>query len=81
MKGEQLELPLWEALRRAQQTPETVEVIQVLDAMEVTAAQLPEAEQLRFAGEALLQIAALYEARAGFLLTEWEDAYRDPSVA
>jgi hypothetical protein len=81
MKEEQLELPLWEELRRAQQTPETVEVIQVLDAMAVTAAQLPEAEQLRFAGEALLQIAALCEARAGFLLTEWEAAYRDPIVA
>ncbi len=31
-------------------------------------------------GEALLQIADLCAARAGLLLTEWEEAYRDPVV-
>lgn len=50
--------------------PETVEMMQILDAMNVTAAQLPEAARLQFAGEALLQIAELCVARAGFLLTE-----------
>ncbi len=80
MKGEQLELELWEELRRAQQRPETVGVAQVLDAMETTVAQLPEAERLRFAGEALLQIAELCETRAGLLITEWEQAYRYPRV-
>lgn len=54
MTAEQLELDLWEELRRAQQMPETVGVAQILDAMEVTAAQLPEAARLQFAGEALL---------------------------
>ena len=58
--------------------PETVEVMQILDAMEVTAAQLPEAARLQFAGEALLQIAELCAARATILMTEWEEAYRDP---
>lgn len=80
MKGEQLELNLWEELRRAQQMPETVEVVQILDTMEVTAAQLPEAARLQFAGEALLQIAQLCAARANVLMTEWEEAYRDPVV-
>lgn len=80
MKGEQLELNLWEKLRRAQQMPETVGVAQILDAMEVTVAQLPEAERLRFAGEVLLQIADLCAARAGLLMGEWEEAYRDPIV-
>lgn len=80
MKGEQLELNLWEELRRAQQMPETVEVVQILDTMEVTAAQLPEAARLQFAGEALLQIAELCAARATVLMTEWEEAYRDPVV-
>lgn len=80
MNGEQLELNLWEELRRAQETPETVGVTQILDAMEVTAAQLPEAARLQFAGEALLQIAKLCAARADVLITEWEEAYRDPIV-
>lgn len=80
MKGEQLELNLWEELRRAQQMPETVEVVQILDTMEATAAQLPEAARLQFAGEALLQIAELCAARATVLMTEWEEAYRDPVV-
>lgn len=80
MKGEQLELDLWEELQRAQQMPETVQVAQMLDAMEVTVAQLPKAERLRFAGEALLQIANLCAVRAGLLMTEWEEAYRDPVV-
>jgi hypothetical protein len=80
MKGEQLELNLWAELRRAQQMPETVEVVQILNTMEVTAAQLPEAARLQFAGEALLQIAELCAARATVLMTEWEEAYRDPIV-
>lgn len=80
MTGEQLELDLWEELRRAQQMPEVAGVAQILDAMEVTAAQLPQAERLRFAGEALLQIANLCAARAGLLMGEWEEAYRDPVV-
>jgi hypothetical protein len=48
--------------------------------VEVTAAHLPEAERLRFAGDALLQIAELCEARAGVLMTQWEESCRDPIV-
>jgi len=80
MKGEQLELNLWEELRQAQQMPETVQVAYFLDAVETTASQLPEGDRLRFAGEALLQIAELCATRAGLLITEWEEAYRDPRV-
>lgn len=80
MKGEQLEINLWEELRQAQQMPERVGVVQMLDAVEVAAAQLPEADRLRFAGEALLQVAQLCAARAGLLMDEWEEASRDPIV-
>ncbi|MBD1997589.1 hypothetical protein H6G00_13295 [Leptolyngbya sp. FACHB-541] len=80
MKEEQLELALWSQLRQAQQMPETVGVGQILDAVEVAAAQLPESDRLRFAGEALLQVAQLCAARAGLLMDEWEEASRDPIV-
>jgi hypothetical protein len=80
VKGEQLELDLWFQLRQAQQMPETVEVTQLLDAVEVAAAQLPESDRLQFAGEALLQVAQICAARAGLLMDEWEEASRDPMV-
>lgn len=74
-------MPLWEQLRLAQQVPEASNVGAMLDAVEATTAQLPDAEQLRLAGEALLQVATLCAARAELLLTEWEESYRDPIVA
>ena len=80
MTATQLELELWDQLQLAWQIPEAIDVAQMLDAVEATAAQLPEAEQLRFAGDALLQIAELCAARAGVLMTQWEDSYRDPIV-
>ncbi len=81
MQPKQLELALWEQLRLAQQVPETSNVGAMLDAVEATTAQLPDAAQLRLAGEALLQVATLCAARAELLLTEWEETYRDPIVA
>ncbi|WP_206756484.1 hypothetical protein [Oculatella sp. FACHB-28] len=60
--------------------PETVKVTQLLDAVEVAAAQLPESDRLWFAGEALLQVAQLCAARAGLLMDEWEETSRDPIV-
>ncbi|MBD2054623.1 hypothetical protein H6F88_01020 [Oculatella sp. FACHB-28] len=80
MKGKQLELDLWSQLRRAQQMPEMIEVTQMLDAVEVAAAQLPESDRLRFAGEALLQVAQICETRAELLMSEWEETSRDPVV-
>lgn len=80
MKGEQLEIDLWNQLRRAQQMPETVGVAQILDAVEVAAARLPETKRLQFAGEALLQVAQICETRAELLMSEWEEASRDPVV-
>ena len=52
----------------------------MLDAVEAAAAQLPEAERLRFAGDALLQMAEVCAARSDVLMTQWEEAYRDPIV-
>lgn len=80
MKAEQLELELWDQLQRAQQSPEFVDMESMLDAVETTMAHLPESEQLRFAGEALLQVAELCAARSDLWLTEWEETSRDPVV-
>ena len=80
MKAEQLELELWDQLQRAQQSPEFVDVESMLDAVEATVAHLPESEQLRFAGEALLQVAELCAARSALWMTEWEETSRDPVV-
>lgn len=73
-------LELWDQLRLAQQAPEAINLAQMLDAVEATAAQLPEAQRLRFAGDALLQIAELCAARAGALMTQWEETHRDPII-
>lgn len=80
MTATQLELELWDQLQLARQMPEAIDLAQMMDAVEVTAAQLPEAERLRFAGDALLQMAELCAARAGVLMTEWEESCRDPIV-
>ncbi|MCY7273440.1 MAG: hypothetical protein LH702_06765 [Phormidesmis sp. CAN_BIN44] len=80
MRTTQLELELWEQLQLAQQMPEAIDMTQLLDVVEVTAAQLPEAQRLQFAGDALLQMAELCAVRANMLFTEWEEAYRDPIV-
>ena len=80
MRVTQLELELWDQLQRAQQMPEAIDVSQLLDVLEVVAAQLPESQRLQFAGDALLQMAELCAVRAGVLFTEWEEASRDPIV-
>lgn len=80
MTARQMEWEMWDQLQQAQQMPEAINVAQMLDAVEATAAQLPEAERLRFAGDALLQIAELCAARAGALMTQWEESARDPIV-
>jgi len=80
MTERQLELELWDQLRLAQQAPEAINLAQMLDAVEATAAQLPEAQRLRFAGDALLQMAELCAARAGALMTQWEETHRDPII-
>jgi len=71
MKPVQLELNLWAELEDFQN---------LLDAVERVVSHLPESQQLRVAGDALLRIAELCESRAELLTTEWEEAYRDPIV-
>ena len=78
--NQQLELPLWDSLRAAQIMPEQANVAELLGQMEVAIAQMPEPEQLQAAGEVLLRVAELCAVRAEALITEWEDAYRDPIV-
>ena len=71
MKPVQFELNLWEELEDFQQ---------LLDGVEAIVSHLPESEQLQAAGNALLRIAQMCESRAEMLMTEWEEAYRDPIV-
>ncbi|HEY9628113.1 MAG TPA: hypothetical protein V6C84_12510 [Coleofasciculaceae cyanobacterium] len=80
MRAEQLELELWNQLQRAQQSPDLMNVESMLDAVEAMVAHLPESEQLRFAGEALLQVAELCAARSALWMMEWEETSRDPVV-
>ena len=80
MTARQMEWEMWDQLQQAQQMPEAINVAQMLDAVEATAAQLPEAQRLRFAGDALLQIAEPCAARAGALMTQWEETHRDPII-
>ncbi len=71
MKPIQLELNLWSELEDFQH---------LLDGVEAFVSHLPESQQLQVAGDALLRIADLCESRAELLITEWEEAYRDPIV-
>jgi len=80
MKNEPPELDLWTTLHTERLCPETLDVGLLLDAIDATVAQLPKSEQLRCAGEALLQVAELCERHAQLLITEWEETYRDPIV-
>ncbi len=78
--NEQLELPLWETLKVARQMPDQVDWEELLGQVEAGLDQVPEAERLKWAGEALLQVADVYATRSEVLMTEWEEAYRDPVV-
>jgi hypothetical protein len=79
--NQQLELPLWETLQAAQRMPEHVNLEELLGQMEQVLAQVSEPERLRLAGDVLLRVAEVIAARSEVLITEWEDAYRDPVVA
>lgn len=78
MDIQQLELPLWSQLQSARLAPEVVDLVAVLDQTERAISQLPESQQMQVAAEAMLQLAQLYSLRAGVLIDNWENAYRDP---
>jgi hypothetical protein len=80
MKPISYELDLWEQLQLAQQMPEAIDLAQLLALMEAMAVQLPEAQRLQFAGDVLLRMAELCATRADVLVTNWEEAQRDPIV-
>lgn len=81
MDIQQLELPLWSQLQSARLAPQAIDLVAVLDQAERAIAQLPESQQMQVAAEAMLQLAQLCSLRAEVLITEWEDAYRDPVVS
>lgn len=80
MNGQQLELPLWSQLQISRLAPESIDLEAILDQVEQEIAQLPEAMQMQAAGEAILQLAQLQLLRSEVIITDWENAYRDPHV-
>lgn len=80
MNGQQLELPLWSQLQLSRLAPESIDFEAILDQAEQEIAQLPEAMQMQAAGEAMLQLAQLQLLRSEVIITDWENAYRDPHV-
>lgn len=77
---EQLDLPLWKTLQSARMMPEQVDFEGLLAEVEKGISQVPEAEQLRLAGEAFLRLAEVYAARSETWMEEWEQASQDPMV-
>jgi hypothetical protein len=64
----------------AQMMPERVDFEELLAEVDEAISQVPQSEQLRLAGEALLRMAEVYAARSETWIEEWEQASRDPVV-
>ncbi|OUC11726.1 MAG: hypothetical protein B0A82_26390 [Alkalinema sp. CACIAM 70d] len=67
-------------LQRAKQMPEIADLRSLLADIDPVLTQFSQLQQLKLAGDLLLELAELYESRAQALMGEWEDAYRDPIV-
>lgn len=61
---EHIELPLWEMLQEAAISPEAANLEQLLDVLDESLPQLNTAMQLQVGGEAIAQIANLFEERS-----------------
>lgn len=72
MEIEQLELDLWNALERARQFPETMNVRSLCDALEYAIVDQPLAEQLRVVAEGIEQLVGVYAERANYLIDGYE---------
>jgi hypothetical protein len=83
MLTQQLELNLWQALEAAAQAPDTANLQGLCDALEQTLTQQPLAQQLAIAGEGLVQLCAVYAARADLLIAQWEYRHnpKEPAVS
>lgn len=79
-QNQSLEERLWETLQAAAGMPEQVNLAALLMLVDASIAKLPEPARLQLAGEALLRVSEIHARRSEMLITEWEEAYRDPIV-
>ena len=70
----QLELNLEVALEEASERPETADVLSLWSQFEGELAGLEQRDRLRVAGDILVQLAGLCEAKADVLWEDWQDA-------
>ena len=71
----QLELSLEVALEEAAEMPETVDVLRLWQQFEKDLAGLDQRDRLRVAGDVLMQLAGLCEAKSEVLWEDWQDAH------
>ncbi|MBE7384715.1 MAG: hypothetical protein F6J95_025290 [Leptolyngbya sp. SIO1E4] len=82
MNAKQLELELDLALEDAAEMPVLADLNALWQQAEPVIVQLSVHEQLRLGGKVIDQLAGLHQARAEFLLGDWENTYnpQDPTV-
>lgn len=73
----QLELNLEVALEEAAEMPEQADVLSLWAQFEGDLAGLPQRDHLRVAGDILVQLAGLCEAKSDVLWEDWQDAHND----
>jgi hypothetical protein len=71
----QLELNLELAIEEAAEVPEAVDVLSLWTQFEGELAELAQRDRLRVAGDILVQLAGLCEAKAELLWEDWQDAH------
>lgn len=71
----QLELNLEVALEEASEVPERADVLSLWSQFEGELAELDQRDHLRVAGDILVQLAGLCEAKADLLWEDWQDAH------
>ena len=71
----QLELNLEVALEEASEVPETADVLSLWSQFEDELAGLEQRDHLRVAGDILVRLAELCEAKADLLWEDWQDAH------
>ena len=71
----QLELNLEVALEEASEIPENADVLSLWNQFEGELAGLEQRDHLRVAGDILMRLAGLCEAKADLLWEDWEDAH------
>ena len=71
----QLELNLEVVLEEASEVPETADVLSLWSQFEDELAELEQRDHLRVAGDILVRLAGLCEAKADLLWEDWQDAH------